>query len=59
MSVDAPVRPRSGERVSRDRSGRPSLLRMPSREALVDLAFSLALVTITLVVTVLLYWSRF
>ncbi|MFW5470350.1 transglutaminaseTgpA domain-containing protein [Knoellia sp. CPCC 206435] len=49
MSVDAAVRPRSGERVSRDRSGRPSLVGMPSREALVDLAFSLVLVTTTLV----------
>ena len=51
MSVDAPAPPRSrsGERVSRQRPDRPSILGMPSRAALVDLAFSLVLVTIALV----------
>lgn len=51
MSVDAPApaRARSGERVSRQRAARPSLLGMPSRAALVDLAFALVLVTIALV----------
>ena len=49
MSAPAPARARSGERVSRRRPARPSLLGMPSRDALVDLAFALVLVTIALV----------
>ena len=51
MSADATAsrRARAGERVARQPSSRHSLLGMPSRDALVDLAFALALITIALV----------
>lgn len=42
-------RSRAKERASRSADARPSLFGMPSREALIDLAFALVLVTIALV----------
>lgn len=51
MSVDATAsrRSRAKERGSRSAGDQPSIFGMPSRDALVDLAFALVLVTIALV----------
>lgn len=51
MSVDATAsrRSRAKGRAARPADARPSIFGMPSREALVDLAFALVLVTIALV----------
>lgn len=51
MSADATSSRRSlaGERAARAKAARPSILGMPSRDVLVDLAFAVALVAIALV----------